>query len=425
MERHQGPLLLHADDAAPMVTFDYVQKPLGVDHADRVPRRPRTSRSDSRRTGHPVRVRQHHRQRPDPAAPFNPRLPAGTRRRTTTIRTSRAPASRTRRLHRPPHHARLLPGAARVGDGLLARNLVPAPAFPVRRFGLGSRRRRGTPVSPFARGLAMTYRLSAPVGALRSSLRLRVRHAACASPPPPAPAAPAAPRRRRRPPPPRRPPRDRQRGRRLERAADQRLARRRRPQAVGQRAARQHRLRGQQIRPVDDVVHGARRRQRLREGRPVLHRRHQQGQGPVGRAGAPPRDDHPEGPRLFDQVDGALDQAGAGEGEGRHVGAAATRSTGATPSISTTRPQTFVGVFTMEEDDDPTAELAFHFGGANAGETQAPYTVCFDDMHLDDPKFVKAKKTDEAPIPASPSTRPATCRRCPSWPPSRARRRRR
>ena len=65
----------------------------------------------------------------------------------------------------------------------------------------------------------------------------------------------------------------------------------------------------------------------------------------------------------------------------------------------TTRPQAFVGVFSMEEDDDATAELAFHFGGAMAGETQAPYTVCFDDIHLDDPKFVKAKKTDDAPIP--------------------------
>ena len=40
----------------------------------------------------------------------------------------------------------------------------------------------------------------------------------------------------------------------------------------------------------------------------------------------------------------------------------------------TTHPQAFVGVFTMEEDDDPTAEFAFHFGGPNAGETQAPYT---------------------------------------------------
>jgi len=65
----------------------------------------------------------------------------------------------------------------------------------------------------------------------------------------------------------------------------------------------------------------------------------------------------------------------------------------------TTRPQAFVGVFSMEEDDDATAELAFHFGGAMAGETQAPYTVCFDDIHLDDPKFVKTKKTDDAPVP--------------------------
>jgi endoglucanase len=67
----------------------------------------------------------------------------------------------------------------------------------------------------------------------------------------------------------------------------------------------------------------------------------------------------------------------------------------------TTHPQTFVGAFTMEEDEDPTAEFAFHFGGQNAGDTQPPYTVCFDDMHLDDPKFVKPKKAaDEAPIPA-------------------------
>ena len=64
----------------------------------------------------------------------------------------------------------------------------------------------------------------------------------------------------------------------------------------------------------------------------------------------------------------------------------------------TTHPQTFVGTFLMEEADDPTAELAFHFGGPNAGESQAPYTVCFDDVHLDDPKFTKGKKTEEAPL---------------------------
>jgi endoglucanase len=65
----------------------------------------------------------------------------------------------------------------------------------------------------------------------------------------------------------------------------------------------------------------------------------------------------------------------------------------------TTHPQTFIGTFTMEENDDATAELAFHFGGSNAGETAAPYTVCFDDVHLDDPKFVRGKKTEEVPIP--------------------------
>ena len=35
----------------------------------------------------------------------------------------------------------------------------------------------------------------------------------------------------------------------------------------------------------------------------------------------------------------------------------------------TTHPQTFVGAFTMESGDDATAELAFHFGGGFAGES--------------------------------------------------------
>ena len=65
----------------------------------------------------------------------------------------------------------------------------------------------------------------------------------------------------------------------------------------------------------------------------------------------------------------------------------------------TTHPQAFVGTFAMEDPDDATAELAFHFGGVMAGETQAPYAVCLDDVHLDDPKFVKGKKVEEAPIP--------------------------
>ncbi|HVV48175.1 MAG TPA: glycoside hydrolase family 9 protein, partial [Polyangia bacterium] len=67
----------------------------------------------------------------------------------------------------------------------------------------------------------------------------------------------------------------------------------------------------------------------------------------------------------------------------------------------TTHPQSFVGAFTMEAADDPTAELAFHFGGGLAGETAAPYTVCLDDIHLDDPQFVRSTKvsSEDAPIP--------------------------
>jgi endoglucanase len=67
----------------------------------------------------------------------------------------------------------------------------------------------------------------------------------------------------------------------------------------------------------------------------------------------------------------------------------------------TTHPQAFVGAFTMDGADDPTAEFAFHFGGALAGEGTAPYTVCLDDIHLDDPQFTRSIKasTDDAPIP--------------------------
>ena len=67
----------------------------------------------------------------------------------------------------------------------------------------------------------------------------------------------------------------------------------------------------------------------------------------------------------------------------------------------TTHPQTFVGAFTMESADDASAEFAFFFGGGLAGETVAPYTVCLDDIHLDDPQFARSKTptADEAPIP--------------------------
>jgi endoglucanase len=64
-----------------------------------------------------------------------------------------------------------------------------------------------------------------------------------------------------------------------------------------------------------------------------------------------------------------------------------------------THPQTFVGTFEMGAADDPTAELAFHFGGDMAAETQTPYSVCLDDVHLDDPKFTPARAAEAAPVP--------------------------
>jgi endoglucanase len=65
----------------------------------------------------------------------------------------------------------------------------------------------------------------------------------------------------------------------------------------------------------------------------------------------------------------------------------------------TTHPQTFVGTFVMAEADDPTAELAFHMGGGLAADAQAPFSICLDDVHLDDPHFVPDKRADAVPIP--------------------------
>ena len=47
-------------------------------------------------------------------------------------------------------------------------------------------------------------------------------------------------------------------------------------------------------------------------------------------------------------------------------------------------PQQFVGHFEMGHDDDPRAELAFHFGG---GLASGPVDVCIDDVALDDPSY--------------------------------------
>jgi endoglucanase len=64
----------------------------------------------------------------------------------------------------------------------------------------------------------------------------------------------------------------------------------------------------------------------------------------------------------------------------------------------TPHPQTFVGVFVMSHDDDPTAELAFHMGGQMAESAQPPFKVCIDDVYLDDPAFVRQEGPKALPI---------------------------
>ncbi|MBN2196664.1 MAG: glycoside hydrolase family 9 protein [Polyangiaceae bacterium] len=52
--------------------------------------------------------------------------------------------------------------------------------------------------------------------------------------------------------------------------------------------------------------------------------------------------------------------------------------------------------FGMLQNDDPTAEFAFHLGGEMAGS--APVTVCIDRISLVDPEFVPAKEATDAPV---------------------------
>jgi endoglucanase len=63
----------------------------------------------------------------------------------------------------------------------------------------------------------------------------------------------------------------------------------------------------------------------------------------------------------------------------------------------TTSPKLFEYEFTMQHDDDPTAELAFHIGGDLARDVATPYTVCVDDVELDDPEFIAAPPTKTSP----------------------------
>jgi endoglucanase len=66
----------------------------------------------------------------------------------------------------------------------------------------------------------------------------------------------------------------------------------------------------------------------------------------------------------------------------------------------TTTPQTIRGQFTMNGQDDPTAEFAFHLGGNMAAGVQLPLTVCIDDVQLTDPQFTAQAREAQKQLPA-------------------------
>nr|QIN90905.1 putative endoglucanase [uncultured bacterium] len=61
-------------------------------------------------------------------------------------------------------------------------------------------------------------------------------------------------------------------------------------------------------------------------------------------------------------------------------------------------PKTYVGKFTMMQEDDATAELAFHIGGDMA-LAPTPFTICIDDIHLDDPEFQPPTRASRRVVP--------------------------
>jgi endoglucanase len=63
------------------------------------------------------------------------------------------------------------------------------------------------------------------------------------------------------------------------------------------------------------------------------------------------------------------------------------------------KPQVYSGTFTMEAPDDPGIEMAFHMGGQLARLTPAPFTVCLDDVRIDDPQHVEVPEPVPPPIP--------------------------
>ncbi|APR77990.1 Chitinase [Minicystis rosea] len=65
--------------------------------------------------------------------------------------------------------------------------------------------------------------------------------------------------------------------------------------------------------------------------------------------------------------------------------------------LSTT-PQTYAAQFTMGAADDATAELTFHLGG-NLAKPSGAFSVCIDDVHLDDPQFTPPVAHKAPPVP--------------------------
>ncbi len=63
------------------------------------------------------------------------------------------------------------------------------------------------------------------------------------------------------------------------------------------------------------------------------------------------------------------------------------------------KPQTYSGTFTMDGPDDPGIEMAFHMGGQLARLTPAPFTVCLDDIRVDDPQYTEVPEPVPPPIP--------------------------
>jgi endoglucanase len=60
-------------------------------------------------------------------------------------------------------------------------------------------------------------------------------------------------------------------------------------------------------------------------------------------------------------------------------------------------PRPFKAKFHKSGPDDPTAEFAFHVGGPLSHDAHGPFTVCIDDVRLEDSKFVRPAKIKEAP----------------------------